>query len=110
MDLLSNDPYWPMKDGLPAAYPALERDVRCDVAVIGAGITGALVAWHLVEAGIKTVVLDRRDVAHGSTSGSTSLLQYEIDQPLHKLEERLGHERAGRAYHGCLEAIHDIGG
>jgi glycine/D-amino acid oxidase-like deaminating enzyme len=108
MDLLSNHPYWPMKDGLPAAYPALKRDERCEVAVIGAGITGALVAWHLVEAGIDTVVLDRRDVAHGSTSGSTSLLQYEIDLPLHRLAQRLGPGRAERAYHGCLQSIHDL--
>lgn len=109
MNLLSDQPYWPIKDGLPASYPSLDRDVRCEVAVIGAGITGALVAWHLAEAGIKTVVLDRRDVAHGSTAGSTCLLQYEIDVPLFKLAQRLGPERAGRAYHQCLEAIHDLG-
>lgn len=108
MDLLSNYPYWPMKDGLPAAYPALNRDERCEVAVIGAGITGALAAWHLAEARIDTVVLDRRDVAHGSTSGSTSLLQYEIDLPLHRLARRLGRARAERAYHGCLRSIHDL--
>ena len=108
MDLLSNHPYWPIKDGLPAAYPALEHDERCDVAVIGAGITGALVAWHLAEVGIDTVVLDRRDVVHGSTSGSTSLLQYEIDLPLHQLAQRLGRTRAERAYHGCLQSIRDL--
>ncbi len=109
MNLISDRPYWPMKDGLPASYPPLERDVRCEVAVIGAGITGALVAWHLANAGIKTVVLDRRDVAQGSTSGSTALLQYEIDVPLYKLEQRLGHERAVRAYRQCLQSIHDLG-
>lgn len=109
MDLLSDRPYWPMKNGLPGTYPPLERDVRCEVAVIGAGITGALVAWHLAQAGIKTVVLDRRDVAQGSTAGSTSLLQYEIDVPLHKLQKILGPDRATRAYQGCLQAIHDLG-
>ncbi|HEY4249333.1 MAG TPA: FAD-dependent oxidoreductase [Lacunisphaera sp.] len=108
MDLLSNHPYWPIKDGLPAAYPSLKRDEHCEVAVIGAGITGALAAWQLAEAGIDTVVLDRRDVAHGSTSGSTSLLQYEIDLPLHRLAHRLGRIRAERAYHGCLKSIHDL--
>src|SRR4051812_29477379 len=109
MDLLSPRPYWPIKDGLPASYPTLERDVRCEVAVIGAGITGALVAWLLAEAGIETVVLDRREVAHGSTAGSTSLLQYELDVPLHKLEQRLGSTRARRAYHDCLGAVHRLG-
>src|SRR5450432_3229523 len=108
MDLLSRCPYWPIKDGLPASYPALTSDVTCEVAIIGAGITGALVAWHLAEAGIESVVLDRREVAHGSTAGSTSLLQYEIDVPLHRLNRRLGPVRARRAYRGCLQAIHDL--
>ncbi len=109
MDLLSCCPFWPLKDGLPASYPPLERDVSCEVAIIGAGITGALMAWHLAEAGIATVVLDRREAAHGSTSGSTALLQYEIDLPLHRLEQRLGVVRARRAYHGCLGAVQGIG-
>lgn len=109
MKLLSDQPFWPIKDGLIASYPPLQHDVRCEVAVIGAGITGALVAWHLAEAGIKTVVLDRREVAHGSTAGSTSLLQYEIDVPLFKLTRRLGPARAHRAYQHCLDAVHDLG-
>ncbi len=108
MDLLSCCPYWPLKDGLPASYPPLERDVSCDVAIIGAGITGALMAWHLAAAGIATVVLDRREAAHGSTAGSTALLQYEIDVPLHRLERRVGPARARRAYHGCLGAVRGL--
>ncbi len=109
MDLLSCRPFWPIKDGLPASYPPLERDVTCDVAVVGAGITGALVAWHLAGAGIDTVVLDRREAAHGSTAGSTALLQYEIDLPLWKLARQLGPVRARRAYHDCLGAVQRIG-
>jgi glycine/D-amino acid oxidase-like deaminating enzyme len=109
MDLLSCCPWWPLKDGLPAAFPPLDRNVSCEVAVIGAGITGALMAWHLAEAGIDTVVVDRREAAHGSTAGSTALLQYEIDTPLWQLERQLGPARARRAYHDCLGAVHRIG-
>jgi glycine/D-amino acid oxidase-like deaminating enzyme len=108
MNLLSCCPFWPLKDGLPASFPPLDRHVSCDVAIIGAGITGALMAWHLAEAGISTVVLDRREASHGSTAGSTALLQYEIDLPLHRLARRLGPGRAGRAYHGCLGAVHGL--
>lgn len=104
MKLLSCCPYWPLKDGLPASFPPLGRQVSCEVA-----ITGALMAWHLAEAGISTVVLDRREAAHGSTAGSTALLQYEIDLPLHRLARRLGTARAERAYHGCLGAVHGLG-
>jgi glycerol-3-phosphate dehydrogenase len=48
MDLTSGAPFWIVRDGLLATYPRLKRDRRCDVAVIGGGITGALVAHRLV--------------------------------------------------------------
>jgi glycine/D-amino acid oxidase-like deaminating enzyme len=105
MDLVSSQPFWLLKDGLQALYPPLERDARCDVAVIGAGITGALVAEKLSGAGHQMLVLDRRDVATGSTSASTALLQYEIDSSLTELEERYGEELARTAYLASYECI-----
>ncbi len=108
MKLLSADPFWPIRDGLPASYPALEADTSCDVAVIGAGVSGALVAWQLANAGVETLVLDRAHVAHGSTAGSTSLLQYELDVPLHRLARQIGRERAEGCYRRCRDAIGEI--
>ena len=67
MDLKSGYPYWTVRDGLVAAFPPLSRDLDCDVAVIGAGITGALIARELQDAGLDVVVLDRRDAGWGST-------------------------------------------
>ncbi|HVU25790.1 MAG TPA: FAD-dependent oxidoreductase [Opitutus sp.] len=105
MNLLSAGAFWPIRDGLPVNYPTLDHDADCEVAIVGAGISGALVAWRLAEAGIATIVLDRRDVAHGSTAGSTSLLQYELDEPLHRLERRYGQAPARQAYRCCRDAI-----
>lgn len=105
MDLKSGYPLWPVTDGLIATYPRLQSDLTCDVAILGGGITGALVAHHLIEAGIDAVVLDRRDVGWGSTAASTALLQYEIDVSLKDLSEMYGADFASRAYLACLEAI-----
>jgi glycine/D-amino acid oxidase-like deaminating enzyme len=108
MDLISPHPFWPLKNGLLGTYPSLKEDVRCEVAVVGGGITGALVADHLVRAGMDVVLLDKREVAGGSTSASTSLLQYEIDTHLTDLKEMVGEEDAEAAYRVCLEAIGKI--
>ncbi len=105
MDLTTGCPFWPIADGLLGTYPPLERDVTCDVAIIGGGMTGGFVAQALVEAGVDVVLLDKRDVGTGSTASCTGLLQYEIDTPLHQLIERIGHERAVRSYLLCLGAI-----
>jgi glycine/D-amino acid oxidase-like deaminating enzyme len=109
MNLRSRSAFWPIRDGLVQTFPALDADVSCDVAVIGGGITGAIAAYHLVEAGLDTVLVDRRDVSGGSTSASTGLLQYEIDTNLADLIERVGKRDAERSYQLCLEAIGKIG-
>jgi glycine/D-amino acid oxidase-like deaminating enzyme len=108
MDLRSGYAFWPIQNGLIASYPPLKHNLTCEVAVIGAGITGALIAHKLVEANIETVVLDKRDVSAGSTSASTGLLQYEVDTPLVDLIEMIGKEHAERSYRLCLEAIGQI--
>lgn len=108
LNLLSPQPFWPIRDGLPGHYPSLTGNASCEVAILGAGISGALAAWHLAEAGLEVIVLDRREVAHGSTAGSTSLLQYEIDEPLHQLTRRYGAKRATYAYRRSLAAITGI--
>ena len=55
------------------------------------------------------IAVDCRHPAHGSTSASTALLQYELDTPLTELIERLGRERAVDAYRACLEGVRAIG-
>ena len=105
MDLKSGYPFWAIKNGLMAAFPRPRTDLRCDVAVVGGGITGALIADELQRAGHDVVVLEQRDVAWGSTAASTALLQYEIDTHMVDLAKRYGEDAAVLAYRACLRAI-----
>lgn len=105
MTLKAGYPFWLVKNGLPFTFPKLDHDVETDVVIIGAGISGALVRYYLVNAGIQCTTIDARTIGLGSTSASTALLQYEIDVPLYKLTEMIGKENAQRAYQLCGEAI-----
>jgi cation diffusion facilitator CzcD-associated flavoprotein CzcO len=67
MDLTSGAPFWIIKNGLLATYPRLKQDRRCDVAVIGGGITGALVAHRFAQAGIQVILVEGREIGYGST-------------------------------------------
>jgi glycine/D-amino acid oxidase-like deaminating enzyme len=109
MDLKSGHPYWAVKNGLLHAFPKLDRDLRCDVAIIGAGITGAIIADELARAGHDLVVLEQREVAWGSTAASTALIQYEIDTPLAELAGFVGPRDAARAYLACADAVAQVG-
>ena len=88
MDLKSGYPWWAVRNGLIQAFPPLEKDLRCDVLVVGGGITGALIADELSHHGHDVAVIEQRDIGWGSTAASTALLQYEIDTHLLELAER----------------------
>ncbi len=72
MNLTSDYPFWSIRNGLLANYPSLDRDLVCDVVVVGGGITGSLVSYHLAQAGVTTVLVDKREIGTGSTSASTA--------------------------------------
>jgi len=109
MDLRTDYPFWLLDKGIIRSYPSLQCHTRADVVVMGAGISGALAAWHLARAGYNVVVVDKRHVGMGSTAASTALLQYEIDTPLIKLKEMVGEKNAVRSYELCVEAIGGLG-
>lgn len=84
------------------------REIMDDVVVVGTGISGALVAHALIEAGRTVTMLDRRPPMTGSTLASTALLQFEIDLPLHRLARQVGWTRARRAYQRSVRAVQDL--
>ena len=109
-DLRTGKSLWlsrPLK-ALPQHF--LRRDLSTDVLVVGAGISGALIADQLSDAGMHVTIVDRRGALAGSTPASTALLQYEIDVPLVTLAGRIGRSRAERVWRRsrlALEALRD---
>ena len=81
------------------------ENLKCDALIVGAGITGSLVAERLTRQGLNVVIVDREFPGHGSTAASTSMLLWEIDQPLWQLSEVYGFERAARAYRASFDAV-----
>ncbi len=86
-------------------HPRLAENTKCDVLIVGAGITGSLVAERLTRQGLDVIVVDREIPGAGSTAASTSMLLWEIDRSLTQLTEAYGFERATRAYRASLAAV-----
>jgi glycine/D-amino acid oxidase-like deaminating enzyme len=107
--LVTGTPLWLGQNPQPVESDgALAADITADVAVIGGGITGALVAYALTSAGAAVVVLDRAEAGAGSTSASSGLLLFETDASLADLSKRLGESAAVRIYRLGLAAIDRI--
>lgn len=108
MKLTSYEPFWLIKNGIIESYPSLKENIKADILIVGGGITGSLIAHQCVADGYNTILIDKREIAHGSTSATTSMLQYEIDVPLYKLIEMIGVEGAVKSYKACYRSIDTI--
>lgn len=104
LDLRSGRPAWPV----PRILPSDALPERCDVAVLGAGVMGAMVAERLSREGRDVVVLDRRPPAHGSTAASTALVQWAADTPLLHLSRRWGEQKAERTWRRLHRTVLDL--
>lgn len=108
MKIRSREPYWLLKNGLLQAYSSLQNSISCNTLIVGGGITGALMAYQLSKEGYAVVLVDKRDIAFGSTSATTALLQYEIDDPLIALRKKVGIDIANANYIAGVSAIQKI--
>ncbi|HEX5175879.1 MAG TPA: FAD-dependent oxidoreductase [Chthoniobacteraceae bacterium] len=108
MDLRTGETVWQLDDAPHPVLGPLENDLSCEVAIVGGGITGVLVAHELTSSGIDCALIDKAQLGAGSTAASTALLLYELDTPLHLLAQQIGEDNAVLAYRACHEAIGDI--
>jgi glycine/D-amino acid oxidase-like deaminating enzyme len=83
----------------------VQANMRCDVLIVGGGITGALMAQHLAGRGRDIILIDRERPGLGSTAASTAMLQWEIDAPLAELTDLYGFETAADVYRRSLRAV-----
>lgn len=108
MRLRTLESFWLLKNGLLHSYPSLQKNISTEMVVVGGGITGALISHALVNAGYEVSILDKRDIGHGSTAATTSMLQYEIDMPMYRLANIIGEENSARCYHSGRDAIKTV--
>lgn len=108
MRLRTFESFWLLKNGLLNTYPSLRESIKTEMLVIGGGITGALISDALMQEGYQVTLVDKRDIGQGSTSATTSMLQYEIDEPLMDLSLKIGEKGASLCYKEGISAIEDL--
>ena len=86
-------------------YPVLRGSHEADVAIVGGGITGAVVAQRFAAAGVRVVVMDGGLVGRGSTAASSALLLQEPDQGLLELARRHGQVASRRIWTLSRDAV-----
>ncbi|PVE17264.1 FAD-dependent oxidoreductase [Clostridium perfringens] len=73
---------------------ALNKDIKTDVLVIGAGIAGILIAYMLKQNGREVVLIDAAEIASGNTKNTTAKITSQHDLIYSKLITEFGEEKA----------------
>lgn len=73
---------------------ALNKDIKTDVLVIGAGIAGILTAYMLKQKGREVVLIDAAEIASGNTKNTTAKITSQHDLIYSKLIAEFGEEKA----------------
>jgi NADPH-dependent 2,4-dienoyl-CoA reductase/sulfur reductase-like enzyme len=66
-NLRTGQPVWEAYPAPRIPHRGLTRDITADILIVGAGITGAMIAEALANAGLDIVMVDRRPPTRGAT-------------------------------------------
>ncbi|NLW87422.1 MAG: FAD-dependent oxidoreductase [Planctomycetes bacterium] len=88
--------------------PKLEKDLKTDVCIVGAGIAGLSAAYTLGKLGRSVVVLDDGPIGGGETNRTTAHLSNAIDDRYYSIERIHGRRGAQMAADSHTQAINRI--
>lgn len=104
-ELYSGSLYWPGTLSHTRDYPPLRQNKKSQVVIIGGGMAGTICSSVFIRSGLSVIMLERGQVAGGSSSANTGMLQAFNDIMLCDLIERIGERDAHNFYKACSHAV-----
>lgn len=83
----------------------LDKDIDCDILIIGAGITGLSTAYHLINSNLKVVVVDKDEIGNDVTARTTGKITYLQELIYTRLKKEISEEISKNYLESQLEAI-----
>ncbi len=103
----SNISFW-LDSVEPIRFTPLASDLRTDVVVVGGGLAGLSIAYSLIKAGKKVIVLEDGFVGSGETGRTTAHITNILDERYSEIEQLLGEDKCRHAAASHTEAINFI--
>ena len=107
-DLRTGTPYWLKTPNVTVQSGQMTKGDHFDAIIVGAGISGALMAEALTRQGRKLLILDRRAPVRGSSPASTAMIQHEIDIPMIHHIRDMGTTKANAVWRRSAKAVQDL--
>lgn len=108
MQIMSGNYYWKEKSKIKNVYPYLTSNLRCDVVIVGGGITGAITAYYLAKEGADVIVVEKNIIGYGETLASSAIIEAQMDLDILKLEKFIGSNHSKKIYKMAYNAIDEI--
>ena len=103
-DFMKNNSIWKEKVENKKLHE-LEKDICCDILIIGGGIAGLSTAYFLSDSDKDVVLIDKGKCAEGASSKNTGKLTFMQELIYHKLEKNYTFETASMYLKSQKEAI-----
>ena len=97
MEYVKGRPYFCFSDKQIKQYPYLNKNIDCDILIIGGGIDGSIANFYLSKK-YSVVLVDKGRLGFGCTSCATALLEYQLDDFANDLKKYMTKEEIIMAY------------
>ncbi|KOC36176.1 NAD(P)/FAD-dependent oxidoreductase [Clostridium botulinum] len=105
---VQGNPMFTSINKVPRQYPYLTENISTEIVIVGGGVTGAILGYYFTKHNIPCVILEKNRIAHCSTSATTALLEYELDDNLKELSSIISLEKLLRVYKLGISALNEI--
>src|ERR1051325_2964605 len=103
----TNRPYWFDSANVPK-FPTLKRNLKVDVAIVGAGITGITAAYLIAKTGKKIALIERERCVRRDTGHTTAHVTYVTDLRCSELVSDFGRDHARAIWDAGAAAMQEI--
>lgn len=89
------------------SFPALDKNIKTDILIIGGGLSGVLTAHRLKTAGKEVVLVEASNLGGGITHRTTAFVSAQHDTMYQYLVKDLGFTKAKRYLEANIDAVHE---
>jgi len=100
--------HWHVNAREQISFPALDRDISVDFAIIGAGFTGLSAALHAATSGMRVAVVDANHVGFGGSGRNVGLVNAGLWLPPDQICGALGQDAGQRLINRLSAAPDDV--